>query len=127
MGTVTSGPPVLIAMCGQDIEITTFTDLIFFKLTCSQFNGTRVLCNVTTPLQVGAFKDGVEISFDGAIIAGGSSPPPSPDLCGTYIFVIENSCGRDIEVSTVRCPGKFLWRHLCTILHVIVCPVFYIS
>ena len=56
VGTVTSGPPVLIAMCGQDIEITTFTDLIFFKLTCSQFNGTRVLCNVTTPLQVGAFK-----------------------------------------------------------------------
>jgi len=116
MGTIAATPPAVIAMCGQDVEIITFTGLVIFQIQCMQFNGTSIVCNETIPNQVRGFKDGVEIEdFPGAILAGGGGPPISDNLCGTYTFLIENSCGRDVATSVVRCPGQFLWGHAHTL------------
>ena len=104
MGTITGNPPVIMATCGQDVEITSFTGLIIFQIMCPQFNGSQVVCEA--PQQVMVFKDGILLPGATNVMAGPGSDPPSEDLCGTYTFVIENSCGRDVEVSTVRCPGQ---------------------
>ena len=105
-GLVISRPPVIIATCGQDVEISSFTGLIIFQLRCPLFNGTRVLCG--EPQQIRGFKDGVEISiFTGTVLVG-PFRNLNEDICGTYTFVIENACGRDVKTSRVFCPGMRL-------------------
>ena len=101
-GIVISRPPVIIARCGQDIKINSFTGLIIFYLQCPNFSGSY------GGFQQRGFKDGVEIiPFFGTVQAG-PSPYPNEDICGTYTFLIENDCGRDVKISRVFCPGQLL-------------------
>jgi len=78
---IRSDVPAVSAICGQDIVITDFAQLVFYQLTCPQFNGTLAICDV--PQQLRGFKDGVEITeFTGTVF----SCSPNPNLCGTCTF-----------------------------------------
>jgi len=104
METVKGNPPVVLATCGQNVEINSLTNFLIFQIMCPQFNGSQVYWDVP---QQRAFKDGVEIvPFRYAVLVG-PFPPPTEEIYGTYTFVVENSCGRDVEVSKVHRPGQF--------------------
>ena len=105
-GTMTPSGLVRSITCGQDVVIDSFGFTIY-EISCPQFNGSSILCNNSQINGVRIFKDGVEI--DGSpneIFQAGPVPAPTEDICGTYTFILENGCGRDVAVSRVICPGK---------------------
>jgi len=111
-GTVSATPPVLNMRCGQDYEGVSLLGFSIVQITCPQYNGTD-----TT---VTAYKDGVEI--DGVEIDGftgtlrfGPFPPPTDDIFGTYLFAVENDCGRDVAISRILCDGQYLQDTLCVL------------
>ena len=94
-GPATLIPPVADLRCGQDFETVSLSGFLIVQITCPLFNGT----NAT----VTAYKDGEVISLP---VQFGPDPPPSDDVFGTYTFVTENECGRDIAISRVIRQGQ---------------------
>ena len=100
-GTIISQPPVALIRCGQDYEAESIAGIIIAQIRCPEFNGTGT--------RVTAYKDGVEISLP---VQFGPVPPPSDDIFGTYTFVSENKCGRDVAVTRIIPKGLCLWHNM---------------
>jgi len=86
---------VVLIRCGQDYKDDTFEDgdVDIVYISCPEFNG-----SYTT---LSAYKDGIKIDpFSGTILFG-PIPTPTDDIFGTYTFVIENNCGRDVKVTRI--------------------------
>jgi len=88
--------------CGQDYKDDTFEGVLVVQIWCPEYNGTYTTST--------AYKDGVEI---GLPIQFGPVPPPSNDIFGTYTFVAENNCGRDVKVTRISRRGQYLYIFLC--------------
>ena len=107
-GTVPTAGPARQIMCGQDVVLDSF-GFIIFTISCPLFNGTSILCNTSQIDGVRVFKDGVEVPESPTeSYRVGPNPVPNEDICGTYTFVLESACGRDVAVSRVTCPGQCL-------------------
>ena len=96
-GTIVAQPPVALIRCGQDYEAESIVDIIIAQILCPEFNGTGITLT--------AYKDRVEISLP---VQFGPVPPPSDDIFGTYTFVSENKCGRDVAVTRIIRKGLYL-------------------
>ena len=96
-GTATVSPPVAPLRCGEDFETVSISDFLIIQITCPQFNGTDAT--------ITAYKDGEVISLP---VWFGPVPPPDDSVYGTYTFVSENECGRDIAVSRILRQGQYL-------------------
>ncbi|XP_065885894.1 uncharacterized protein [Dysidea avara] len=100
-GTLTSPHrAVIISKCGQDYEAETFVGTAIVLISCPIING------IDTTLT--AYKDGVEIDeFTGhtGILRFGPIPHISDNIFGTYTFVTENNCGRDVAVTRITRKG----------------------
>ena len=94
-------PLVALIRCGQHYEAESITGTLIVQISCPEFNGTD-----TT---ITAYKDGVEIDGFTGSIQFGPVPPPSDDIFGTYTFVSENNCGRDVAVTRITRKGLCLW------------------
>jgi len=103
-GTVSGTPPVLNMRCGQDYEGVSLSAFLIVQITCPVFNGTY-----TT---VTAYKDGVEIDGFTGTLQFGPIPPPTDDIFGTYTFVDENNCGRDVAISRIIRQGQYLHEQI---------------
>jgi len=93
----------ILIICGQDYKDDTFEDggVIIVQIMCREFNGTDTTLT--------AYKDGMEFRFP---IQFGPVPPPSNDIFGTYTFVAENNCGRDVKVTRISRRGQFLYIYI---------------
>ncbi|XP_065885893.1 uncharacterized protein [Dysidea avara] len=100
-GTLTSPHRVVIIIrCGQDYEAETFVGTVIVLISCPIINGTDTTLT--------AYKDGVEIDeFTGhtGILRFGPIPHISDNIFGTYTFVTENNCGRDVAVTRITRKG----------------------
>ena len=96
-GQATISPPAAILRCGEDFETVSISDFLIIQIICPQFIGTD-----TT---ITAYKDGEVISLP---VWFGPVPPPDDSVYGTYTFVSENECGRDIAVSRILRQGQYL-------------------
>lgn len=98
-GTVPPPPiPALTLICGQNFETVSFSGIVIVQIMCPEFNGTDAT--------VTAYKDDMEISLP--IQFGGTNPAPDDSVFGTYTFVAENECGRDIATSRILRQGQCL-------------------
>ncbi|XP_065885723.1 hemicentin-1-like isoform X3 [Dysidea avara] len=104
-GTVTPTGPIRSVTCGQDLVLDSF-EFFIFQIICPQFNGSDIMCNTSKINGVKVFKDALEIAGSPTeLFRVGPVPTPTEDICGTYTFVLESGCGRDVAVSRVTCPG----------------------
>jgi len=93
---------VVLIRCGQDYKAASFAGIVFLRISCPEFNGTDTKITV--------YKNGVKINgFTGTIWFGPSSPLSDDDF-GTYTFVAENKCGRDIAVTRIIREGLCLYE-----------------
>jgi len=86
---------VVIIRCGQDYKDDTFEDgvVIIVQITCPEFNGSDTTLS--------AYKDGIKVDQFSGTIKFGPHPPPTDNIFGTYTFVTENNCGRDVKVTRI--------------------------
>ena len=108
-GTVTPTGPVRSIVCGQDLVLDSLQFTIL-QISCPLFNGTNILCNASQIDGVRVFKDSVEVPQSPTeSYRVGPVSVQTEDICGTYTFVLESGCGRDVAVSRVICPGQCLY------------------
>jgi len=94
-GPASVTPPAATIICGQDFETVSLSGFLVVQITCNEFNGSNA--------DITAYKDGVEISRP---VQFGPIPPPDDSVFGTYTFVSENECGRDVAISRVIRQGQ---------------------
>ena len=96
-GSATVSPPVAYLKCGEDFETCSISGVFYLRISCPEFNGTN-----TT---VTAYRDG-EVLYTSLPFQIGPLLHRFDRIFGTYTFVTENECGRDIAISRVIRQGQ---------------------
>jgi len=106
---ISSDPKENVIRCGQDYiyNSKTFDEVTIVQIQCPLLNG--AFTSLT------AYKDGVKIDGFTGTLQFGPAPLTADHISGTYRFVAENNCGRDVAVTRISHKG------LCTS---IVCETF---
>ena len=100
-GVAASGNPfVVIIRCGEDYETDTFVRTVIVQIQCPLYNGTDTAVTI--------YKDGVKSDHYNGVVQFGPVPRPSDDIFGTYTFVAENNCSRDVAVTRITRKGLYM-------------------
>jgi len=89
---------VIFIRCGQDYEAKNFEGTVIIQINCP------LLSDADSTLT--AYKDGVEIDGFTGTLRFGPIPRPTDNVFGTYAFLAENICGRDIALTRIIRKGQ---------------------